>query len=155
MHSLTHSLGRALAAAALLVPLADAQTSHRLTRLFDTWPFTARNPGGYGAPIASWDVPAPLYEKIGLNLRAMAVDVISDSLIEIYCGIPSYGIAVVPLVRNPTTGIWDFDLDDVERIETPGDVHDLSLRPSTHGLPKLLLVSDGPGGFRIYGQEVQ
>lgn len=118
-------------------------------------PFTARNPGGYGSPIASWDVPAPLYEKIGLNLRAMAVDVISDSLIEIYCGIPSYGIAVVPLERNPTTGIWDFDTDDIERIETPGDVHDLSLRPSVHGLPKMLLVSDGPGGFRIYGQEVQ
>lgn len=118
-------------------------------------PFTARAPGGYGAPIASWSVPTPLYEQIGLNLRAMAVDVISDSLIEVYCGIPSYGIAVVPLERNPTTGIWSFDTNVVERIETPGDVHDLKLRPSTHGLPKLLLVSDGPGGFRIYGVEVQ
>ena len=44
---------------------------------------------------------------------------------------------------------------DVERIETPGDIHDLKIRPALHGEPKLLLVSDGPGGFRVYGEEVQ
>jgi len=75
--------------------------------------------------------------------------------IEVYCGIPSHGISVVPLVRDPGTGGWSFDGLDVERIETPGDIHDLKIRPALHGEPKLLLVSDGPGGFRVYGEEVQ
>lgn len=84
-------------------------------------------------------------------MRALAVDVQSELLIDVYCGVPGYGIAV-PLQRSAVGAAWSFDDTAVKRIETAGDVHDLAIRPgTTTEQPKLLLVSDGPAGFRIYG----
>jgi hypothetical protein len=88
--------------------------------------------------------------------RALAVDKVDGNHIRAYVGVPGHGIEILELERPSSLLPWTFN-SVTERIETPGDVHGLTLRSADPalGLPKSLLVGDSYAGLRIYGEEEQ
>ena len=113
--------------------------------------WAVQNPGT-NVLLDTWTAPDGVFRDARLNVRALAIDKIDEDTIHVYAGVPGYGIEALTLDRQGTTTDWAFG--GSERIETAGSPHDIEVRPAfpTLGLPKTLLVSDGPAGYRIYGE---
>jgi len=107
---------------------------------------------GLPNPMLTWNAPASIVDNYPLNVRAIAVDCIDDDNIYLYVGVSSFGIEVLRMSRNASGTSWQLSAA-APQIETSGTVHDIAIRPASTGLPKQLLVSDGPGGLRIFGEQ--
>lgn len=118
-------------------------------------PDQPRSPQGWANGshlLATWTAPLGVYETFPSNVRALAVDLdpANPNAITVYAGVPGHGIEILTLVRTPGTTGWSFAATSTT-IETPGEPRDIEVR-NEPGLKKLLLVSDGAAGWRIYGE---
>ncbi len=120
-------------------------------RMANGW--VAQNLPATNVLLDTWTAPDGIFRNARLNVRALAVDKIDEDTIHVYAGVPGYGLEALTLERQGTSTDWAF-ASSSERIETAGSPHDVEVRPafSSIGLPKTLLVSDGPAGYRIYGE---
>lgn len=105
----------------------------------------------------TWTAPARLTDALPItNVRAMDIEVFDAAVnprVDVYVGVPEFGIYCLTVRPSGPSAAWSFDASQQVFIETPGDIHDLKVRPATaSGVPRTLLVSDGPAGFRMYGE---
>ena len=107
--------------------------------------------------IETWSAPLSLMDDYRNNVYELAVDVSRPQTV----GPPRVKVYVYVGVERVGMQILEFDprralgqrLREVKLVQTPGNVHALTIR--NIGGRKSLLMSDGPGGIRIYEYSYQ
>ncbi|WP_145194742.1 hypothetical protein [Planctomycetes bacterium Poly30] len=104
--------------------------------------------GGHWVPShPAWVAPPSGFDALDNNIRAIAVDPLSDGKAMVYVGVSRVGIMSIPFDPSSTTGFMD---SERHLIKTSGEVWGLSIRDHPNPARRTLLCSDGYAGHRIY-----
>jgi len=93
----------------------------------------------------AWVAPLAVFDALPNNIRALAVDKLSDDLVMVYVGVSRMGIMSIPF--KAATGFLD---SERHLTKTPGEVWGLSIRENADPARRTLMCADGHCGHRVY-----